>query len=51
MLGANGVGVAREAVVAATKVREHASRAGLPADEVIRVADTVLVRPDPVPAA
>ena len=46
MLGANGVGVAREAVVAA-----HASRAGLPADEVIRVADTVLVRPDPVPAA
>jgi hypothetical protein len=29
------------------KVREHASRAGLPADEVIRVADTVLVRPDP----
>ena len=32
-------------------VREHASRAGLPADEVIRVADTVLVRPDPVEAA
>ena len=32
-------------------VREHASRAGLPADEVVRVADTVLVRPDPVPAA
>ena len=29
------------------KVREHASRADLPADEVIRVADTVLVRPDP----
>ena len=35
----------------AEKVREHASRAGLPADEVIEVADTVLVRPDPVPAA
>lgn len=32
-------------------VREHASRAGLPADEVIPVADTVLVRPDPEPAA
>ena len=32
-------------------VREHASRADLPADEVIRVADTVLVRPDPAPAA
>jgi Protein of unknown function (DUF4242) len=31
-------------------IREHASRAGLPADEVIRVADTVLVRPDPVAA-
>lgn len=28
-------------------VREHASRAGLPVDEVIAVADTVLVRPDP----
>jgi hypothetical protein len=32
------------------KVREHASRAGLPADEVIPVLDTVLVRPDPTPA-
>jgi sporulation protein YlmC with PRC-barrel domain len=29
------------------KVREHAERAGLPADEVIAVADTILVRPDP----
>jgi hypothetical protein len=28
-------------------IREHASRAGLPADEIIAVADTVLVRPDP----
>jgi hypothetical protein len=28
-------------------VREHASRAGLPADEVIPVADTIMVRPDP----
>jgi thiamine biosynthesis protein ThiC len=32
-------------------IREHASRADLPADEVIRVADTVLVRPDPEPAS
>jgi uncharacterized protein DUF4242 len=32
-------------------IREHASRADLPADEIIRVADTVLVRPDPEPAA
>jgi hypothetical protein len=31
-------------------IREHASRAGLPADEVIAVADTVVVRPDPTPA-
>jgi hypothetical protein len=35
----------------AEKVREHAQRAGLPADEVIEVADTVIVRPDPEPAA
>jgi hypothetical protein len=28
-------------------IREHASRADLPADEIISVADTVLVRPDP----
>ncbi len=33
------------------KVREHAARADLPADEVIKVADTVIVRPDPEPAA
>src|ERR671932_870702 len=32
-------------------IREHASRAGLPVDEVIAVADTVLVRPDPEPAS
>ncbi|HEY8625940.1 MAG TPA: DUF4242 domain-containing protein [Solirubrobacteraceae bacterium] len=32
-------------------IREHASRADLPVDEIIRVADTVLVRPDPEPAS
>jgi hypothetical protein len=32
------------------KIREHAERAGLPADEIIEVADTVIVRPDPAPA-
>ena len=32
-------------------IREHASRADLAADEIIEVADTVLVRPDPEPAA
>ena len=31
-------------------IREHASRAVLPVDEIIPVADTVLVRPDPEPA-
>ena len=31
-------------------IREHAQRAALPADEIIRVADTVVVRPDPAPA-
>jgi len=29
-------------------VREHASRADLPVDEIVKVADTVIVRPDPV---
>ena len=32
-------------------IREHADRADLPADEIIPVADTVFVRPDPQPAA
>jgi hypothetical protein len=32
-------------------IREHASRADLPVDEVIAVADTVKVRPDPEPAS
>ena len=32
-------------------LREHATRADLPLDEVIPVADTVVVRADPEPAA
>ena len=32
------------------KIREHAERAGLPVDEIIEVADTVIVRPDPAAA-
>jgi hypothetical protein len=32
-------------------IRQHASLADLPVDEIIRVADTVVVRPDPQPAA
>ncbi len=31
-------------------IREHASAAELPVDEIIPVADTVIVRPDPEPA-
>jgi hypothetical protein len=31
-------------------IREHASRADLPVDEIIPVADTVIVREDPQPA-
>jgi Protein of unknown function (DUF4242) len=33
------------------KIREHAARVGMPADEITAIADTVVVRPDPVPAA
>ena len=33
------------------KIREHAARAGIPATDVFEVAETVLVRPDPVPVA
>ena len=35
----------------AEKVREQAERTGMPADEVVEIADTVIIRPDPVPAA
>jgi hypothetical protein len=32
-------------------LREHASRADLPVDEVVAITGTVVVRPDPEPAA
>jgi len=32
-------------------IRKHADVADLPVDEIIPIADTVIVRPDPVPAA
>jgi uncharacterized protein DUF4242 len=32
-------------------IRQHASRADLPVDEIIAVADTVVIRPDPQPAS
>ena len=33
------------------KVKEHAKRVDMPADDVFEVADTVIVRPDPEPAS
>ena len=50
---AEGEGVGTVCIYQATspeKIREHAQRADLPADEIIEVLDTVLVRPDPEPA-
>lgn len=32
-------------------IQEHASRAELPVDEIVAIADTVVVRPDPAPVA
>ena len=31
-------------------IRDHATRAELPVDEIVAIADTVVVRPDPAPA-
>jgi Protein of unknown function (DUF4242) len=31
-------------------IRAHAEASGLPVDEIVPVADTVVVRPDPAPA-
>ena len=33
------------------KIREHAARSYMPVTEIFEVADTVLIRPDPVAAA
>ena len=32
-------------------IRDHATRVGMPADEITAIADTVIVRSDPEPAA
>ena len=32
-------------------IRRHATAAELPVDEIVKVADTVIVRPDPAPVA
>jgi hypothetical protein len=33
------------------KIREHAARADIPATDIFEVADTVIIRPDPVDVA
>jgi hypothetical protein len=35
----------------ADALRDHAKRVGMPADEITPVMDTVIIRPDPEPAA
>ena len=37
--------------VSPEKIRKHAQRVGMPADEIWAVADTVVIRPDPVKEA
>ena len=37
--------------VDAEAIRRHSHRVGMPADEINEVLETVLVRPDPVPAS
>ena len=53
VLEENGGSVGTVCIYQATSpeaIRDHATRAELPLDEIIRVADTVIVRPDPEPA-
>jgi hypothetical protein len=48
-----GIGVGTVCIYQASSpeaIRAHAAAADLPVDEIIRVADTVIVRPDPQPA-
>jgi hypothetical protein len=54
VLGENDGTVGTVCIYEATSpeaIRKHASLAALPVDEIIQVADTVIVRPDPQPAA
>jgi hypothetical protein len=49
--GAGSVGtVCLYEAVSPEAIRKHADLADLPVDEIIAVADTVVVRPDPAPA-
>jgi Protein of unknown function (DUF4242) len=48
--GAGSVGtVCIYEAVSPEAIRKHAWRADLPVDEIIAIADTVIVRPDPAP--
>jgi sporulation protein YlmC with PRC-barrel domain len=50
----SGGGVTNACIYEATsedKVREHAKRVDMPADEILEIADTVIIRPDPQPQA
>lgn len=52
VLDETGGGVGTVCIYEATSpeaIRRHASLADLPVDEIVRVADTVVVRPDPAP--
>lgn len=50
--GAGAVGtVCIYEATSADALRDHASRADLPCDEIIPIADTVVVRPDPAAAS
>jgi hypothetical protein len=54
VLGENGGSVGTVCIYEATSpeaIRKHASLADLPVDEIVAIADTVVVRPDPAPVA
>jgi hypothetical protein len=54
VLEETGGGVGTVCIYEATSpeaIRAHAERADLPVDEIVAVADTVVVRPDPVGAS
>ena len=53
VLAENGGGVGTLCIYEASSpeaIREHADRADLPVDEIVAIADTVVVRPDPAAA-
>ena len=54
VMGEEGGGLGTVCIYQASSpeaIRRHAGNAALPVDEIVKVADTVVVRPDPVPAA